>query len=294
MNLHKPTPANTVDLPRSPTLVVDRLLIFGGPYSNLAATRAMLKEASRLGFAADQILCTGDVVAYCGEPAETLDLIQQSGIQVIMGNCEESLSSGNEDCGCGFEEGSHCELLSVQWYDFAARKINQDHRTWMAALPRQVHVEIGTRTLLATHASYTSINEFIFASTPAEKKLSQMIAADVDGMITGHSGLPFAQILSDRLWLNAGAIGQPANDGTRRVWFAILQSQHGKIDVEIKSLDYDPATTIKAMSDRGLMSGYQECLSTGLWPSMDVLPTPERNHSGLALEQKQHDWAHPK
>ncbi len=280
--------------PEPVSMTVERLLVFGGPYSNLAATKAMLEEAALLGFTANEILCTGDVVAYCGEPAQTLDLVMASSIQVIMGNCEESLSQEKDDCGCGFDEGSKCDALSVQWYEFATRQINQDHRQWMAGLPRHIHIKIGARKLLATHAGFSSINEFIFASSPCDNKLAQMRDAGVDGMITGHSGIAFAQVLSDRLWLNAGAIGMPANDGTTRVWYAILESRGEGIDVQIRCLNYDPSPAIKAMNESGLASGYRDCLSTGLWPSMDVLPQTERNQVRIALDEVRLNWASAK
>jgi len=38
-------------------------LIFGGPYSNLQATEALLAEAAALGVPADRTVCTGDVAA---------------------------------------------------------------------------------------------------------------------------------------------------------------------------------------------------------------------------------------
>jgi len=275
-------------------LTTERLLVFGGPYSNLAATRAMLAQAARLGFAASETLCTGDVIAYCAEPAETLDLIAESGIAVVMGNCEESLSAEKDDCGCGFEAGTRCEALSVQWFDFARQEINQNQRRWMADLPRQIRVEIGGKNLLATHAALSSINEFIFPSSSPEEKLAQMVSADVDGIITGHSGIAFAQVLSSRLWLNAGAIGMPANDGTTRLWFATLESQLNNIRVEIHNLTYDPSPAIKAMSERGLATGYRDCLSSGLWPSMDVLPELEREQAGIAREGMQFNWVREK
>ncbi len=276
------------------TMACDRLLVFGGPYSNLAATKAMLAQAARLGFSAEEILCTGDVIAYCGEPAETLDLIAASGIQVIMGNCEQALAANKDDCGCGFDAGTQCEVLSVQWFNFASGQVNQDQRRWMAGLPRQVFVEIGGRKLLATHAGAASINEFIFASSSAENKLAQMVAANVDGMITGHSGIAFAQVLSSRLWLNAGAIGIPANDGTARVWYAILEEKHGAVDVQIRSLSYDPSPSIKTMNERGLASGYRDSLSTGLWPSLDVLPQTETAQAGIALDEAKFKWSRDK
>jgi hypothetical protein len=43
--------------------VTGPLLVFGGPYSNLEATKAMLAEARRRAIAPGNIVCTGDLVA---------------------------------------------------------------------------------------------------------------------------------------------------------------------------------------------------------------------------------------
>lgn len=44
------------------------VLVFGGPYSNLQATRALIARADQLGVPSQNLICTGDVVAYCGDP----------------------------------------------------------------------------------------------------------------------------------------------------------------------------------------------------------------------------------
>jgi hypothetical protein len=92
------------------------VLAFGGPYSNLRATRALHSEARRLGIPPERCLCTGDLVAYCAEPLETVDLIRSWGCPVVLGNCEEGLGRGADDCGCGFADGSACQVLSRRWF----------------------------------------------------------------------------------------------------------------------------------------------------------------------------------
>lgn len=75
-----------------PDIVTDGpVLFFGGCYSNLEATVALRGEAARLGIRPDNIVCTGDVVAYCADPVATVEAICDWGVHVIMGNCEESL-----------------------------------------------------------------------------------------------------------------------------------------------------------------------------------------------------------
>ena len=44
------------------------VLVFGGPYGNLEATRAVFAEARRRSIAPNNIVCTGDLAAYCADP----------------------------------------------------------------------------------------------------------------------------------------------------------------------------------------------------------------------------------
>ena len=115
-------------------------LVFGGTYSNLEATQAVLAEARRRGIPPARILCTGDIVAYCADAAATLDAVRAAGIHAIMGNCEESLASNAEDCACGYAEGSACDRLAAEWYAHADRTLDHERRQWMGSLPRRLTV----------------------------------------------------------------------------------------------------------------------------------------------------------
>jgi uncharacterized Fe-S cluster-containing radical SAM superfamily protein/predicted phosphodiesterase len=266
------------------TLAMDGpTLVFGGPYSNLEATRRMLDVAAGLGIPPQRILCTGDVVAYGADASATAALVRGAGIHVLMGNCEESLAAGAGDCGCGFVEGSACDRLAASWYAHAARSLDEGLRRWMAALPRRLVVAIAGRRLAVVHGGARAINRFLFASTPARVKREEIEATGCDGVIAGHCGLPFTQIIDGRLWHNAGAIGLPANDGTPRVWYSLLVPEPGGLRVEHHALDYDHETAARKMRAAALPEGYAEALGTGLWPSCDVLPGAEAKQQGRPL-----------
>ena len=217
-----------------------RLLVFGGPYSNLQATEALLAEARRLGLGPDRLLCTGDLVAYCAEPQATVDLIRETGCPVVQGNCEESLGADAEDCGCGFEEATLCDLLSQQWYSYSRGRVSDETKRWMAGLPRRLTVRIGGRRLLAIHGGVAQINRFIFPRSPAAEKATELDTAGTDGILAGHSGIPFVEMVGDRLWLNSGALGMPANDGTPRVWYALLEASGDRLQVSAESARLRP------------------------------------------------------
>jgi len=260
------------------------LLVFGGPYSNLQATRAVLTEAARRGIPARRVICTGDVVAYGADAAACCDLIMASGILVIAGNCEENLAADALDCGCGFEEGTACDLLSRAWYAHANRQVTAVHRAWMADLPQRLMVRLPDgRRLAVLHGGASDISRFIFASTPQADLAAEIAATGCDGVIAGHCGIPFARQVRPGIWINAGAIGMPADDGTPRIWFALLTPGEAGLSVEILPLEYDHAAAAAAMRAVGLPEGYAAALGSGVWPSCDVLPPAERARRGEKL-----------
>lgn len=269
------------------------LLCFGGPYSNLQALRAVLAEAFRRGIPPSRMLCTGDVVAYGADAAATLDLMIDSGIATVMGNCEESLAAGSADCGCGFAPGTDCDLLARDWFAHASRQVTPRHRAWMAMLPRRIDLRLGGRHLAAIHGGVNAINRFLFASAPDAVLAGEIDALDAEGVIAGHCGLPFTRLvdgLCGRLWHNPGAIGMPADDGTPRIWFSLLLPEAGCIRIEHHPLDYDHGAAAAAMRAAGLAEGYAAALGSGHWPSGAVLPAEEQGRRGQRLDPPSTVW----
>ncbi len=275
----------------TPQLRIDGpALVFGGPYGNLQATAAVLDAAARLGIPPARIICTGDLVAYCGDPVATIALVRRAGIHVVMGNCDEQLGANAADCGCGFPEGSACERASAAWFAHADASIGRDDRAFLASLPRRIDLLIGGRRLAVIHGSVRRINQFVFASTAAAIKRAELDLAEADGVIAGHCGLPFSQTVDGKLWHNAGVVGMPAHDGTPRVWYSVLTPIDGGLRVAHRALDYDHPAAAAAMARAGLPADYREALSTGLWPNCDVLPYREIRESGVAIAPGTVEW----
>jgi predicted phosphodiesterase/uncharacterized Fe-S cluster-containing radical SAM superfamily protein len=271
----------------------ESVLVFGGPYSNLEATQALIEEADRLGFTPERMICTGDVVAYGADASQTVALVRDSVRHIIKGNCEESLGADSEDCGCGFPENSECSRLSDAWFQHARSELNVADRHWMAGLPESLVLDLDGVRLAVVHGSPSTINRFVFASTGHALKLKEIESAGVDGVIGGHCGLPFTQSISGSLWHNSGAIGMPANDGTPRVWYSIISRTADGIAIEHRSIGYDHAVAAGKMRRAGLPEGYALALSTGVWPSCDVLPVEEIRARGRALVPGTIVWKHP-
>ncbi len=274
-----------------PTLVTDqKVLVFGGCYSNLQATGALLAEARRLGVPPERMICTGDIIAYGADPLATLALIRGAGIATVMGNCEESLAQDAADCGCGFAPGSACDRLSTAWFTHASNQVDQAGRRWMSALPRRIDLVLAGRHIAVVHGAPSRINRFVFASTPDGEIAAELALAGTEGVIGGHCGVPFTRQIGGQLWHNTGAIGLPANDGTPRGWFSLLTPRDDEIEIAAMVLDYDHRAAARAMRAAGLPGEYARTMESGIWPSLDILPATEQALTGRKLQPASLSW----
>ncbi|NKB62913.1 MAG: metallophosphoesterase [Gammaproteobacteria bacterium] len=271
------------------------MLIFGGPYSNLQATIAMQEIALQERIPPENIVCTGDIVAYCADPEQTTNLIREWGINVVMGNCEESIGFSSNNCGCGFEEGSVCATLSVDWYNYCLREIGTKNQLWMQRLPRRIQFTVNQLSFDVIHGGVSNISEFIFESSDLAKKYSDISSLSTHCIIGGHSGIPFGQTVRDRYWLNAGVIGMPANDGQQNGWYMRLEPTGDGAIASWHTLNFDNASAAASMKTMGLPSEYQTSLINGLWPSLSVLPDLEAGRQGMTLHPEplkiQRNWS---
>lgn len=256
------------------------VLLFGGPYSNVQATRALLSEAEAYGIPGRQMICTGDLVAYCAAPHATVELIRQSGAAVVAGNCEKQLGEGAPDCGCGFDEDSTCDLLSMGWYPFALRHTDEAARAWMRACPDVISFRHQGARYAVIHGGMTDIARFIWPSSEAAVFDSEWRAIEteigpVDHVIAGHCGLAFIRETARGRWINPGVIGMPPNDGRQQTRFGVLDGG----EMRIHRLSYDADAAAAEMQRAGLTQGYDAGVLSGYWPSEDILPAPLRGPS---------------
>lgn len=89
-----------------------------------------------------------------------------------------------------------------------------------------------------------------------------------------------------------GAIGMPANDGTKQTWYSLLQSPApGLLRISTRRLSYAASATAAKMAAAGLCGGYERALTTSLWPSLDVLPASEKQATGSSLRCDPVQWS---
>lgn len=258
------------------------MLVFGGVYSNLQALEQLHQLAQEKGIPSSNIICTGDMVGYCAQPVEVLNFIKDWGIHCILGNVEIQLKDGEDDCGCNFNDGSRCDLFSRQWYPFAQSQVKKHQLEWLHQLPEFIRFRYAGKDCFVLHGGLENTSEYIFQSTPAEHKRTILDQTQSDIILAGHCGLPFNSPVEDKLWLNPGVIGMPANDGTPRVWYMLLNGQE-EFTFQHQSFTYNHELANRLMLEKGLPQTYAATLKTGIWDNCEILPEEEAKRQGMRL-----------
>lgn len=259
------------------------LLVFGGSYSNMQALEQMQAIAQNLNIPPSNIIHTGDVVGYCAQPEEVVQAVRDWGIHVIAGNVEIQLREGQTDCGCEFDEGSRCDIFSLQWFPFAQERLSQASIDWMDELPDFIRFGYAGRRGLVVHGSWFKTADYVFESSPWSDKQANFEASDSDLILAGHCGLPFSQEGPKGIWLNPGVIGMPANDGTTRVWYMIIKEE-GQVTYEHHSFQYDNQRAADLMDKEPLPKAYAHTLKTGIWDNCEILPDTETAAAGARIQ----------
>ncbi|CAN5307133.1 metallophosphoesterase family protein [soil metagenome] len=259
-----------------------RILIFGGVYSNFQALEKLIEIAEQENIPASNCICTGDIVGYCAQPQETVDLFRSWNPHSITGNVEIQLAEGEEDCGCDFREGSRCDNFSKLWYPYAKSRLSSEAVEWMRTLPEHIEFTYGGQKFTVVHGAFDHVSEFIFKSTPWAKKEETFLATGSEVIIAGHCGIPFNHSKDGKKWINPGVIGMPANDGTPRVWYAILDKENPGL-VKHYNFDYNYKLVSELMSASYLPEEYARTLKTGIWDNTEILPEAEKGLQGLGI-----------
>ena len=265
-----------------------RLAVFGGVYSNHLALAAAIEDARDRG--ADALFCLGDLGAFGPHPDRVFPLLIDAGVRVIRGNYDDSIARGLEDCQCGYTDprDNHFARLS---YRYTYERTSARWRRWLGTLPDALRLEAGGRRVLLCHGSPRQTNEFLWESTTSTQFLAWLADRhEADVILATHTGLHWRRSLppapgstagGERLFANVGVLGRPANDGTPRVWYALLdlpETVDAPPVVEFVPVRYEQERLAAEMRAEGLPEEFVDTILTGWWTTcLEVLPARERS-----------------
>ena len=252
-----------------------RLAFLGGIYNNWRALDAAARDVARWG--TDGLYALGDFGGFGPHPDRVFPILLEAGAQPIQGNYEESLSTGAEDCHCGYTDPRDNHFAQIS-YDYTFTRTAGSWKAWMGTLPKTRRIDVDGRRVLLVHGSPRKVNEFLWQSTSPVAFLEKLLADhDADVLVCTHTGLHWRRALpSGRLVVNAGVLGRPANDGRLNVWYTRL-TFGADVEVEFVPVHYDHDALAREMADEKLPPEFIETIQTGWWTTcLEILPAKER------------------
>ena len=260
-----------------------RVAAFGGIYSNHRALDAAIRDARSRG--ADAVVCLGDLGAFGPNPDRTAEILRREEIPVVRGNYDDSIARGLEDCQCGYTDPRDNHYARIS-YEYTLDRTSPENRRWMAGFPDSLRFSLGGGDdggsgleVLAFHGSPRRMNEFLWESTTPTHFLRGMAREyEADVLLGTHTGIHWSRELDGEGWyVNAGALGRPANDGRTEVWYTLLEAREGRLVHEFVPVGYDHEALADEMGDEGLPDEFIETIRTGWWTTcLEVLPGKER------------------
>lgn len=253
-----------------------RVAVFGGAYSNWLAVEAVVAHAKASG--ADAIWFLGDVGGFGPHPDRSIEALRALGVRCVQGNYDDSVGNSREDCACGYTDprDNHFAQLS---YDYTLANTSVEGRAWLAAMPTEARLRVGSKTVHLCHGSPRRVNEFLWQSTTPECFV-QSLCRDwqADLIACTHTGIHWSRRLADgRGVVNVGAVGRPANDGRTEVWYTLLEEIDGRLVETFVPVAYDWERLATSMQGEGLPPEFVETVTTGWWTTcLEVLPARER------------------
>ncbi len=255
-----------------------RIAVFGGVYSHWLALEAMLADARRRDV--DAIFCLGDMGGFGPHPDRVFPLLRATDVLAIQGNYDQSLAGGRTDCGCGYTDPRDNHYARIS-YEYTFRNTSTDNKIWLGTLPVARRVKLGPYRMLMCHGSPRLVNEFLWESTTPDGLIRALATThEADVILCTHTGIKWHRAVDrDRHLINVGVIGRPENDGTSRVWYALLTAG-ASLEVEFIPLHYDHERLARHMEAEGLPSEFVETIRTGWWTTcLENLPCRERQRS---------------
>ncbi len=247
----------------------------GGIYSNyLALGKALELLKGRV----DTVVALGDFGAFGPHPDRTLEILREREIAAIRGNYEEALAAGADDCRCGYTDPRDNEFAQLS-YDYTKANTSREHVEWMGSLPAHIRLSIAGKRILLCHGSPRRVNEFLWRSATPEPFIRKMLDDyETDIVVCTHTGLHWARFIEPgRGVVNVGALGRPANDGTPRVWTAVIEEKEGAPAVRFLPVEYDFERLAREMESEKLPPEFIETIRTGWWTTcLEMLPAKER------------------
>ena len=146
--------------------------IISDVHANPTALEKVLADSARYGV--EKVVCAGDVVGYGPDPVETIRILREKGVTVVMGN-HDAVVAGWRDSG---DMIGHARDTDALHHD----ELGADDLAWLGSLP-YVYAD---DNIAVAHANFVNPEMMEYVRTPIDARQS-LVYRDERMLFVGHT-----------------------------------------------------------------------------------------------------------
>ncbi len=228
-----------------------RIAVLSDIHSNLEALAVVITHIRLQRI--KTIWVAGDIIGYCANPNEVLQLLRKENAVMIAGDHDRQALTLDE----------------LKWFNEYAQKaliytnkvLTDENKAFLKTLKETHEETIDDRRVFMVHGSPNSpLKEYVYSTTPDVNLLAMLNKAKADVLILGHTHQPFVRRVRGSLVINPGSVGQP-RDNSPTSEYCILDPMY--MQAVIHRVKYDVSTASKKIISAGLPRYLAERLFQG-------------------------------
>lgn len=210
-----------------------KIAIFSDLHGNYQATKAILDDIKANSY--DEVICLGDIIGLGPKSKETLELILNSNIDIVLGNHDLYYTKGIEIDDEITEEN---DIEHHNWINDCVKDIPKEKLDY----PLSKKINVNGLKLLFQHymlSKDTSIDPYPF-ETISTKNMEEIEDycrnMDCDYMFVGHKHEGFEVHENNKHII---CIGSSGSGTTNKTFYVIIDTDNGNISITKKEIEYD-------------------------------------------------------
>lgn len=268
-----------------------RFAVISDIHGNLAALDAVLADIDALDPAVDVTVSAGDVVGHSAHPNEVIAALKAHDINSVSGNYDEAVVGARPDAGADYAtvESMRADNAAVVW---TRERLTESSAEFLRSRPRELRLMLSPtgRTAVKAEKHDEAVKEFrrgfllggflsgeqqkrvrrfqpkrvlIVHGSPRDacetvlpdtgRSILETIAreANADIIISGHSQFAFHRVVGNVAFIGVGSVGR-SRVGRGVAEYAVVEVVRDEIDLEFRSVNYDPEAEARAIEASGL------------------------------------------
>lgn len=225
-----------------------KIALISDIHGNAVALRAVMRKLSER--VVDRVVCLGDLVTYGPDPIGVMNILHEAESENVLGN----MDAWAVDPKPLHLDHPHAHKIA-DIHSWSVAKLGKSEHDVLRQLPSTILLSLDVcTTLLSCHGSPRCVDEPILSTTPEEYLSEAVGGVSARVVACGHTHSQMLRCHDGKMIINPGSVGYPpcGTDSSRDPhypsWaeYAVINSEHGLLDVEFTRAMYDVGELIQS------------------------------------------------